>query len=189
MMRRVSLVAAIVMSGAMLATAGGLAVVDMEQLVKAHPKSDVNRDILRDQFAELESEKEAMLATLEEKKEAFLDARRAAADPAVSETVRAEREEAAAELLKALQEMEKEMGQRLMGRQREMNDQKLRMHQVVEEAVQDLVAHVAAKKDLSLVIDKSAIGVGASSMVVFHEAKLDITNLVMKEIQALREEE
>jgi len=181
-------VLAILLASVMTAAAG-LGVVDMEQLIKAHPKSDVNREILRDQFAELESEKDAMLDTLEEKKEEFLDARRAAADPALSEVMRTTREQKVTEQLKALQEMEKEMGQRLMERQREINDQKRRMHKLVEEAVQKLVARVATKKDLSLVVDKSAVGVGSSSVVVFHIEKLDITDLILKEIQALRDEE
>ena len=179
MMKTLSLAVAMLLSGSMLGSAAGMAVVDMDQLVKAHPKSDVNRQILRDQFAELESERDAMLLTLEEKKSAFIDARRAAADPAVSDSVRTEREEEVAEQIKALQEMEQEMGLRLRERQREMNDQKLRMHKLVEEAVQKLVAHVATKKDLSLVIDKSAVGIGGSSMVVFHVEKLDITDLIM----------
>ncbi len=177
------------LASAMTAAAAGLAVVDMDQLVKAHPKSDVNREILRDQFAELESEKNAMVETLEEKQRDFVAARRAAADPAVSETVREARQEDLAEQLKELQGMEKEIGQRLMERQREMNDQKLRMHKLVEGAVQKLVARVAAKKDLSLVIDKSAVGVGGSGMVVFHEEKLDITDMIMKEIQELRKDD
>jgi Skp family chaperone for outer membrane proteins len=172
-----------------LASAAGLGVVDVDRLVKAHPKAEVNLEILRDQFAELESEKDAMVETLEKKKEAFMAARRAAADPAVSDAVRAEREAEVEGLIQELQKMEKEMSQRLMGRQREMNDQKLHMHKRVEEAVQKLVARVAIKKDLSLVVDKSAVGIGGSSMVVFHLEKLDITDLVLKEIQALREEE
>jgi len=179
----------VLLASATMALAGDVAVVDMDLLVKAHPKSDVNREILRDQFAELESEKDAMIETLEEKKKEFLAARRAAADPAVSEVVRAARETEVAEQLKALQSMEKEMSQRLMERQREMNDQKLRMHGLVEEAVQKLVARVATKKDLLLVIDKSAVSIAGSSMVVFNVEKLDITDLIMKEIQALREDD
>ncbi len=188
-MKRVDVMLVALLASVTMAAAGDLAVVDMDQLVKAHPKSDVNREIIRDQFAELESERDAMLDTLETKKEAFLDARRAAADPAVSDVVRAAREADVAEQLKALQEMEKEMGQRLVERQREMNDQKLRMHRLVEEAVRKLVAEVATRKDLSLVVDKSAVGIGGSSVVVFNVEKLDITDVIMKEIQALRDEE
>ncbi|MBL7077782.1 MAG: OmpH family outer membrane protein [Kiritimatiellae bacterium] len=183
------LVALLLVSVTFASAAGDLGVVDMDQLVKAHPKADVNREILRDQFAELESEKDAMIETFEGKKREFLDARRAAADPAVSDAVRAEREEEVNEQLKDLQAMEKDLGQRLMERQRELNDQKLRMHKLVEEAVQKLVTRVATKKDLSLVIDKSAVGVTGSGIVVFHTEKLDITDLVMKEIQVLRDED
>lgn len=186
-MKKLSLVVAMLLGGTVLALAGEMAVVDMEMLVKAHPKSDVHRDILRDQLAEMESEKEAMLETLDEKKEAFLDARRAAADPALSEAVRGEREEEAGRQLQVLQEMEQQMRERLMARQREMNDQKLRMHELVEEGVQKLVARVATTQDISFVVDKSAVGVSGSRMVVFHEEKLDITDQVMQEIQALRE--
>ncbi len=188
-MKQLALTITTVLAGTMLASAAGLGVVDVDRLVKAHPKAELNLEILRDQFAELESEKDAMLEMLEEKKEAFMAARRAAADPAVSDTVRAEREAEVEELIKALQKMEKEMSQRLMGRQREVNDQKLRMHKRVEEAVQKLVARVAIKKDLSLVVDRSAVSIGGSSMVVFHLEKLDITDLVLKEIQALREKD
>lgn len=170
------------------AVGGELGVVDMDRLVKAHPKSDVNRDILRDQLHELESEKDAMLETLQGKKEAFLVARRAAIDPALSDTVRAEREAAAGNQLKALQELEKEMGQRLMGRQREMGDQKLRMHKLVEDAVRAMVSGVAAKKKLVLVVDKSALSIAGSNVVVFHQEALDITDAILAEIQKLRKD-
>ena len=121
-----------------MAGAADVAVVDMERLVKAHPKSEVNREILRDQLKELESERDAMVAQLEEKKTAFLDARKDAADPALGDAVRAEREEAVRAKLKELQSLEQEMGQRLMGRQREMNEQKLRMHKRVEDVVREM---------------------------------------------------
>jgi Skp family chaperone for outer membrane proteins len=170
------------------AVGGELGVVDMDRLVKAHPKSDVNREILRDQLHELESEKDAMLETLQGKKEAFLVARRAAIDPALSDTVRAEREAAAGKQLKALQGLEKEMGQRLMGRQREMGDQKLRMHKLVEDAVRAMVSGVAAKKKLVLVVDKSALSIAGSNVVVFHQEKLDITDAILAEIQKLRKD-
>lgn len=181
-----SVVAAVLLMGAMMAGAADMAVVDMDRLVKAHPKSEVNRDILRDQLKELEREKEGMLETLEAKKEAFIKARRGASDPAISEAVREERQAALTEQLKALQALEQEMGQRLMGRQREMGDQKLRMHKMVEAAVRELVNQVAAKKKLSLVVDKSAISLGGSSVVVFHQEKMDITDLVLKKIEADR---
>jgi Skp family chaperone for outer membrane proteins len=165
-----------------------LGVVDMDRLVKAHPKSDVNREILRDQLHELESEKDAMLETLQGKKDTFLDARRAAIDPALSDTVRAEREAAVGQQYKALQALEKEMGQRLMGRQREMGDQKLRMHKLVEDAVRAMVSGVAAKKKLVLVVDKSALSIAGSNVVVFHQEKLDITDAILAEIQKLRKD-
>ncbi|MBT3295809.1 MAG: OmpH family outer membrane protein [Verrucomicrobia bacterium] len=170
------------------AVAADLGVVDVDRLVKAHPKSDANREILRDQLRELESEKDAMLETLQGKKESFMDARRAAADPALSDTVRKEREAAVTEQFKALQELEKEMGQRLMGRQREMGDQKLRMHKLVEESVRDMVAAVAAKKKLVLVVDKSALSVAGSNVVVFHQKQLDLTDIILATIQDLRKD-
>ncbi len=129
-----------------------------------------------------------MLETLQGKKEAFLVARRAAIDPALSDTVRAEREAAAGKQLKALQELEKEMGQRLMGRQREMGDQKLRMHKLVEDAVRAMVSGVAAKKKLVLVVDKSALSIAGSNVVVFHQEALDITDAILAEIQKLRKD-
>lgn len=189
-MRRLSGVIVLLAIGmvAGAAVGGELGVVDMDRLVKAHPKSDVNREILRDQLHELESEKDAMLETLQGKKEAFLVARRAAIDPALSDTVRAEREAAAGKQLKALQGLEKEMGQRLMGRQREMGDQKLRMHKLVEDAVRAMVSGVAAKKKLVLVVDKSALSIAGSNVVVFHQEKLDITDAILAEIQKLRKD-
>jgi len=174
------------LTGAAMAGAADVAVIDMDRVVKAHPKSEINNDILRDQLKELESEKEGMLETLQAKKDAFLEARREAADPALGDAVRAEKEKALADQFKALQELEQEMGQRLMGRQREMGDQKLRMHQMVEKAVRELVADVAAKKKLALVIDKSAVSVGGSSVVVFQQEKLDITDLILEQIEAQR---
>ena len=189
-MKRLGLVIVLVAIGLVVGTAMGaeLGVVDMDRLVKAHPKSDVNREILRDQLHELENEKDAMLETLQGKKEAFLVARRAAIDPALSDTVRAEREAAAGEQLKALQALEKEMGQRLMGRQRKMGDQKLRMHKRVEDAVRAMVSDVAAKQKLVLVVDKSALSVAGSNVVVFHQEKLDITASILAEIQKLRKD-
>ena len=187
-MKRLGFVIAVLAIGLVAGTAMGaeLGVVDMDRLVKAHPKSDVNREILRDQLRELESEKDAMLETLQGKKETFLEARRTAIDPALSEAVREEREAEANRQLKALQDLEKEMGQRLMGRQREMGDQKLRMHKLVEDAVREMVAGVAAKKKLMLVLDKSAVSVAGSSVVVFHQEKLDITDAILVEIEKLR---
>lgn len=172
---------------AMMVGAADVAVVDMDRLVKAHPKSDVNREILRDQFKELENEKAGMLETLQGKKEAFMDARRQASDPAIGDAVREERQAEAADMLKALQELEREMGQRLMERQREITDQKVRMYKVVEDAVRELVAEAATQKKLVLVVDKSALSMGGASIVVFHKDRLDITGLILGEIDKLRE--
>jgi len=165
-----------------------LAVVDMDGLIKAHPRYQTNRDIVRKQLEAAESDRDALVKELTKMKEEFIEARRLARDPAIGESVRTEREAKVKELGEALQKKEEAAQDTLLKRQRELSDQQLNMRKTMEELVRAIVREYAADEKLDLVLDKSAVGVSGSDTVVYNREALDITDAVMKRMGAAKPE-
>lgn len=161
-----------------------LAVVDMDALVQAHPKAASNRAIFRKQLEGFEAEKEAMIDELKSLRETYMLARREARDPAISDSVRNERETEARKAADALQDREETLSEKAMERQRELGDQKVRMYKMVEEEVRKLISAYAREAGIGLVLDRTAVGVSGPSVVVYFEEALDITEEILERIDA-----
>jgi Skp family chaperone for outer membrane proteins len=168
---------ALVLGAAVPAAHGELnvAVADMTAIIQAHPRTESNRGILRKQLEGFEAEQKAMMEEFAAKRDKYLAARKAVQDPVIGPAVREEREAAVADLRNQLQRMEQDMSEKILERRRDLEEQKLRMHKLVEDAVRDIVRDVAEKRGLDLVLDRSAVSVSGSDMVVHFKDALDIT--------------
>ncbi len=169
---------------AVAADALRVAVVDMDALVKAHPRYETNRDILKQQLDKAREERDAVEAELMKMQEAYLEARRAARDPAVSDAVRAERETAARERGEEFQKRGEEAQERLMQRQRELNEQRETMYKAVESLVRAVVRDYAADEKIDLVIDRAAMGVSGADVLVYCRESFDVTDEVLQRMKA-----
>jgi Skp family chaperone for outer membrane proteins len=162
----------------------GIAVVDMEELVKAHPKADSSRAVLRKQAEEFETEQKAMRAEYERLKKEFDAAREESDNEALSEAKRREKAKGAEEKFAALREYERKFRDTMTLRQQESADQRMRMRKQIVGDISETIRQYAQKHDLALVLDSASLGLTGSETVIYSRDSVDITGDILKLIGA-----
>jgi len=162
-----------------------IAVVDMAELVKAHPKTKEDRAILEKQAEQYRTEQIAMLKKLKKLKEEYLEAGEEARSKALSEQARAEKKAALGDKRVELMEYEKEVRESLRRREKLLAGQERRMLERIVDRIRGEIVGYIKGKGYTLVLDRSALGVTGMPLVVHAEPRDDITDAVLKRIEAL----
>lgn len=172
-MRMTSLlvVLALVAAGARGADAG-VAVVDMENLVRRHPNTAGDKKALDATLKQYEGERDTARARLETMKTEFESAAREADSPALSAAGRKTAEAEAVKKREALMEAERQFNEMMQLRRKQLSEQEMRMLKRTTSDLRDVIAKVAAQKKLSVVI-------GAAT-VAYAEKSADITADVLR---------
>jgi Skp family chaperone for outer membrane proteins len=176
-------------TGALLMMAGTglaaekIAVVDMNDVIAAHPDTDANRAVLEEQAAEFEAEHEKMLAELKDMQTRFEALRRDALNKALNEAARDEKRSEAEQSLMEMRDFEQQIRENLNLRQKQISSQKLRMHRRVLEDITNLVRAYAQQQNIALVLDKSGAGLNGTETVVYSADALNITADIVRRIK------
>lgn len=166
--------------------AAKIGVVDMNTLIKAHPKTASNEAVLEQQTAEFEAEHEQMMSHLRELRAEFETLREDTQNKALNEAAREAKYAEAEAKLEAMRAYEQEIRENMALRQKQITSQKLRMHRHVLDAINERVGAYAREQGFDLVLDSSGRGMSAAESVVYAAEKMDITQPVLKQIQAAR---
>ena len=161
---------------------GTIAVVDMTQILQAHPKAAQAEAALRKQLEEFEKEQEDMLAELEEAEQELREAEAEATSKVLSEQGRLDKRDLVARKGAALQRKRRMLGETLRLRQKQLADQELRMRNRIVREIREEIETVAAKKGISLVLDSSSRGINGVPAVVFSKADMDLTSEILAKI-------
>jgi Skp family chaperone for outer membrane proteins len=163
-------------------------VVDMEQLIKLHPRTQTDRAILQQYVEDFEDEREEMMKGLQSLGEEFEKLRQEAGDVGLSEKAIEEKQMLAKSKLSELRELESKLRETAQVRQKELTSQELRMRQRVVSDIREIVEEIAKSKKLDLVVDSTGVGVGGYSPVIYNSDKIDITDEVISKMPQAEEE-
>lgn len=148
-----------------------IAVVRLEELVKAHPDTAPAEAVLEKQRDDFESERKDMMAERDKRKKAFEAARDEVDNPALSEDGKAEKIKAAQEKFVAVRDYERDLQDLQMQRQKELNDHGRRLRDRILEKVRDVVKRYAEDKGYALVLNADQAGM----VVLYSTDKVDVT--------------
>lgn len=176
--------ATLVLMAATTATmaAGAIGVVDMERLIKLHPRSAADREVLETYVEDFEKEREERVKALKALSETFETLRASAEDLSLSEKAAQEKRQLAQVKFDELRQGERELRETAAQRQKELTSQELRMRTRVIADIKQVVEKVAAEKELDLVLDAGSVGASGYSAVVHADKAMDITEAVTAEV-------
>lgn len=167
-----------------------MAVVDMEIIILSHPKAEENDKALRAKQAELEVQRDALLAELKAKEERIMqldtDVR---TNPAYTEKAKKEKTEEIRVLLLEYQQSEADTRTEVARMQRELSREERRLFAEVMADIQAAVKKISEEKGYTFVLDLSAYRTGAPiPIIVYNAPNTDITDDVIKAIGGTRKE-
>jgi Skp family chaperone for outer membrane proteins len=183
-----SIFAAVVISAAAtLSSFADIGVVDMEMLIKMHPRTATDRSILEQYVKDYQADKDDIVASIEKETAVFEELRKAADDVSLSEKALEEKRALAKAQIIKIRQLERKAREMAADRQKQLTSQELRMRQRVVSELRDIVAEVAKKKGLDLVLDNTGLGIGGYSPVIYNSDKYDITDEVIKKMPTEKE--
>lgn len=169
----------ILMVSAGWALAADVAVVDMEKLVRSHPRTAADRQVLQQYIEDFEVEREERMASLEKLKDEFDALRQEAEDITLAADVAREKRQMAQLKFEELRRAEMELREIAAQRQKELSSQELRMVERVVSDIRRAVQRVAAKESLDLILDSGSEATAGYASVVFADEALDVTDDVL----------
>jgi Skp family chaperone for outer membrane proteins len=166
------------------AIAGGMAVVDMDKVVKAHPRTKADRAILQQYIEDYEAERGELLAKMEELAREFEALRVESEDDVLSAAKRDAKREMAKMKLEERMTLERQVRMMAAERQKELTNREVQMRKRVVADVSKVVQAVAAEAGMDWVIANSENELTAYSPVLVSPASADLTDKVLEAIAA-----
>jgi len=166
-----------------------IGVVDMDRLIKLHPRTQADRAILQQYVDDFEAERAEMMETLKKLTTEFEQLRQSAEDVGLSEKALEETRTLAKAKMTEIRQIERTLRETASTRQKELTSQELRMRKRVVADIQEVIEKIAKKKDLELVLDSTGVGIGGYSHVLYHEEKQDITDDVISQMPQPKDDE
>jgi len=160
-----------------------IAVVDMESLIKSHPETTSAESLLQKQVDEFESERKDMITQFEKLQKDCDRIQKEAENKALSDSEKEKKRAVFEDKYAELKEQGRKISEMTTQRQKELNDQKLRMRRRIFSKIRDIVKEYADKKGYVTVLDSSALSVGGVETVVYIAEKNDITADIRKLVE------
>lgn len=157
-----------------------IAVVDMARLVKGHPHTSAAEERLESQMEQYEDEQRELLEQRSELRDALQDAIKEAQNNALSDVGREAKRLEAETKQTELRELERNIRETLVSRQKELAAEKLRATRAIIDKIKDVVSEYARDKGYDVVLDSSGVGLNGSETVVFTAEQRDITEDILK---------
>jgi Skp family chaperone for outer membrane proteins len=151
---------------------GGIAVVDMEDLVRRHPNTAADRKALDATLKQYEGERDTQRAKLDAMRVEYENVAREADSPALSASGRKKAEDDAFKKREALVEADRQFGEMMQLRRKQLSEQEMRMLKRTTSDLREVIAKIAAQRKLAVVI-------GAAT-VAYAEKNVDITADVLR---------
>jgi len=156
-----------------------IGVVDMARVMDTFPETKAAEAQLEKQKAEFEKERKDMLEEYRKLREEYEAAVKDAENPAWSEAERKKKSAAAEGKLSAMDDKRQMVRETSDLRQKQLQDQTLRMRQRILEKLRHAVSEYAEMHGYTMVLDGAA-GVASLPPVIYRQDALDITEDVLK---------
>ena len=141
-----SLFGSALLAGSAFSAEAKIAVVDIASVIKAHPKTKVNEELIQEEVSEFESVQKEMLEAIEKIRDEFKTLRDSGKNSALNEKAREEKNLLAEEKYIELRKFEQQARERVLQRQKELNDQQMRMQKRLVSAISGILKEYAKKK-------------------------------------------
>jgi outer membrane protein len=165
------------------AAGGKVAVVNVVEIIRAHPDTKEADDLLEKQLQEVETHQNEMLQQQDRLKKEFETAREEAGNKALSEEGRAEKISAAEKKLAELSEFSQKIRKAIGDERKELADRKARMQRRIVGKIRDIVAEIAKKEGYTVVLDASAVSINGVESLLYAEEKADITSSAIEAVK------
>jgi len=168
---------AMMMMAGLVSVAGAadkLGVVDMEDLIRLHPNTAADKKLLETTVKEFEAERDKLRARIKELNESFEKAAKEFDNPALNEKAKAKAKEDAMRRRDVLVEADRDMQDTVRKRQRELNDQEMRMLKRTTDELRQIIGKYAKDKKYTLVV--------AANTVAYYDEDIEITNEILKQM-------
>jgi Skp family chaperone for outer membrane proteins len=160
-----------------------IAIVKMEAVVSAFEETKELEATLEEQMAEFNKERDAMLVKEKALKAAAKEAAESTRNKALNNSEKERRIQLAQDKIRELKVHQDEIRERLRLRQKQLNDQRVRMQERIVSKLTDIIAVFAREKGYDLVLDGSCIGVQGVQTVVYNRDEIDITKEILARIK------
>ena len=165
---------------AFCADAVKIGVIDMARIVKAHPDTPTADSQLEKQLEEYQTEQKDMESEYDKLKGDFEDARKDAADKALSDDAREAKMKIAEERLTAVRDYERKIRETMGLRQKQLQEQSMHMRKRIIDKIRRMIEDYSADKGYGLVLDKAGLSVNGVEIVLYSSDKVDITEDIYK---------
>jgi len=162
--------------------AGGIGVVDMDQLIKLHPRTETDRAILEKYVKEFEDDRSDILEQIKKESAELDEISKSAADVTLSEKALEEKRNLAKAKIMKIRQLQKKARDMADERQKNLTGEELRMRKRVVSDIRKIVASIAAEKKLDIVLDNTGLGINGYNAVIYNSEKLDVTDEVIKRL-------
>lgn len=162
--------------------AGGIAVIDMEVLIRSHPNTSGDKKLLKETVKEYEAERDVQRKRVEKLEGAYETAVREVQNPALSEKARERMTETAREAGAELQEAGRKLKETMQSLQRSLTEQEVRMLKRTLGEIQTVIEEYAKEKGYTTVLDSSARRMGQVPTVIYFDNSIDITDAILKKM-------
>jgi outer membrane protein len=156
-----------------------IAVVDMEQVLAAHPDTKEAETLIQKQVDEFETEKNGLLDKFEKMRKGFDQVRSESENKALSEEGRLLKRKDAERKLEELRDFDEQVRQTTLLRQKQIKDRKNRMRQRIVDDIRSVVRDYAQKNGYALVLDSGPV-MDAFGVVVYSVDAMSITEPIAK---------
>jgi outer membrane protein len=182
MKRGISMWAMAMAAGAAFAAGSAelkIGVVDMARVMDTFPETKTAEAQLDKQKAEFEKERKDLLEDYRKLRESYEAAVKDADNPAWSDAERKKKTAAAEEKLSAVEDKRQMLRETSDLRQKQLQDQTLRLRQRILEKLRAAVSEYAESNGFTLVLDGAA-GTASLPPVIYRKSALDITDEIVK---------
>ena len=175
------MVIAVLMGGAQAhAQEGRIVYVNLDKVFSEFYRTKIADQQLTQQAEEFNVERRELVEQFEGLNERFNAARAAAQDAALSEEVRTRSRNEAEDLLVQIREFEGRIQEFDQTRRQQLEEQGRRMRTRIVEEIRTVIQRHARSQGYQAVIDSSGQSMNVIEVVLYHEARLDITDAILE---------
>ena len=161
-----------------------IAVVDGNRLLKEYYKTELADSHMQQQLDDFAAERDKLLAEHKKLKKDFEALRAEADNKALTDEAREKKKEQAEDKLNAVIEYENSIREKAASRQKQIQGEGRKIHEELAKAIRAAVKGQAEKNGFTLVLEGSGILANGLESVLYAEPKMDITDTVLKVLNA-----
>ena len=173
-----ALAAAVMMAAPALRAADQMVFVNLNRVFEEYHKTEMANKQLKAQADEFSAERSGKIKEFEELQAAFDAARDDSQNPALSAEARDAKRDEAEEKLIEIRRKEKEIRKYEETRKKQLMDTERRVRNRIVGEIRDAIKAYAIEQAYSAVIDSSGQSLNAVESIVYHDARLEITDKI-----------